>query len=143
MHPAQMLEFVISQGFYHSKLWYLIYALVCLVLVAIPGVPLVLLWRRIFGHQISVRQPSVILKWLLAMTTVSAAWILLSLLWKPLLGRDYSTRRFIAIYANFLLMVVIGVGAIFIKNPAKRLLIASAFAVAFDWFYAAVISLAV
>jgi hypothetical protein len=121
----------------------LVSILVFLFLVIVPGVPLALSWRRRFKRDLAVDEHSSISTWLLVTITVSFVWLVVGILWRPLIGPDYSTRRFSTVYANLAIIVVAGLIALFIKLPAKRLLIGSICAVAIDWLYALVVSSAV
>ena len=121
----------------------LITALVFLLLVIVPGIPLTLAWRRRFKRAPAVDERSSTSTWLLVTITVSFVWLVVGILWRPLIGPDYSTRRFSTVYANLGIIVVTGLIALFIKLPAKRVLISSVCAVAIDWLYVLVVSSAV
>jgi hypothetical protein len=112
-----------------------------LLLVIIPGVPLLISWRRFVRHHF-VSEGSRLWPWLLYAATCSFLWLLMGLLWGPIIGPSYTSRLYVT-YVNLAVLVAIGLGGIFIVHPAKRLAITSVSAVALGWMWVLVVASAV
>jgi len=115
--------------------------LTLLLLVVIPSVLLAKSWRTFIRHR-PAPEGSVLWHWLLAVTTSSFLWLLLGLVWAPIIGRHRMPRVYVT-YVNLSALAAIGLGGMFIRHPAKRLLLVSVCAVALDWLWVLVVASAV
>lgn len=111
-----------------------------IVLVVAPLIPLGVTWRRFIRDVNMGEQGPTIQLWLeTILASLSFALLLVGLIWNPILGADYSTRRMATIYANFVIMVVVGVAAALGARRYKLPLAASGLLVALEWAYLAVV----
>ncbi len=115
---------------------------VFVLLVVVPGVPLVLTWRRVLarGESASEERQGVALALPLLVATLSCLLFFVGLFYQPAIGPDYSHRRFVTIYVNLAMALLMAITALFGKHGLRGLLALSAGAVALVWLYLAVVS---
>ena len=112
--------------------------LVLIILATVPGIPLVMAWRRIILGAEETYHFSTLP--LLVLITGSFFLLLSGLLWRSIIGLDYTTRRFTIIYVNFGIVVLSGICAVFYKNALRTPLLLSALFVSLEWLYSATVS---
>lgn len=113
-------------------------------LVLIPGLPLLLIWRRVLIRRASLAMSSpVTFKLPLLVTTGSSLLFFLNLLFEPTTGVHYSDRRFVMIVTAFVASLAMVVLSLVGRHPLKWLLAIASTAVAVAWLYIWAISAAV
>ena len=115
-------------------------AVLWLVLVGAPLLPLLLAWFRRFGKKVDERSWGIPIQVGLVITTLNFVLLPCGLLWAPVLGPYYSQRRLIIIYTSMIAMIVIAVAACFGAKGQKGPLISAATILALAWAYMAVIN---
>ncbi|HZS27124.1 MAG TPA: hypothetical protein VFB76_07825 [Candidatus Angelobacter sp.] len=119
------------------------YSCQLIILVAAPGIPLLLTWRQMFRPRCGKKKRAVLLAITLTIATVSYLWLMAGLVHGNIIGPNYSTWRFVVIGLNCAADMVGAVAAICIRDIRKPLLIVGLCAVGLEWFYAGVVSSAV
>jgi hypothetical protein len=114
------------------------------LLVLFPGVPLMLVWRRVLTRRDAfVLSNPIAVKLPLLSTTASDLLFLVYLLAPSIAGRDYSYRRFVTIWINLGLALLMLAFSLTSKNPFRALLAMATGAVALVWLYAWAVNAAV
>ena len=120
----------------------IIIVVVVLFLVTAPGIPIVLAWfQGVKHHALRHWDRRVLLALLLQ--TISFVWLLAGLWHGPIIGPDYSTRRSVVIAMNLAVAIVCCVVSALANGPQRSIVVWAAGAIALDWVYVAVVSVAV